>query len=372
MSVIVDGSNGLIFNDASTQTTAATGFGFKNRIINGDFRIDQRRAGASYTPSGGDTPVADRWGEYISQASKLTFQQQTASVGGTAGFTHCMGVTVASAVSIAAGDYFTLFQRIEGYNVADLAWGTAAAKTVTLSFLVYSSVTGTFGGSVTNSAYNRSYPFTYTINSANTWETKSVTITGDTAGTWLTTTGIGIEVGFSFGTGSTASGTAGAWTGSWKASATGAVSLVGTSGATWYVTGVQFEKGSTATAFDYRDYGSELQLCQRYCFGFKAVATNTYLSVGVAWSTTTMRSNFFLPVQSRVPATGIVVSAAGDFYFNNAGPGGGTQTSLVLGGSCQNSLRLNGDGASGMTAGYAGELFTNNANAAFYTTGSEL
>jgi hypothetical protein len=266
MSVIVDGSNGLIFNDASTQTTAATGFGFKNRIINGAMVIDQRNAGASVTATavGGVNYVLDRFGYSASQASKFTVQQNAGSVTPPAGFAYYLGVTSSSAYSVVSGDYFGIRQRIEGLNVADLAWGTASASSVTLSFWVRSSLTGTFGGSLANSAENRSYPFTYTISSANTWEQKSVAIAGDTSGTWLTTSGIGIQLNLSLGTGSTYSGTAGAWAGSTLLSATGATSVVGTSGATFYITGVQLEKGSTATAFDYRDYGRELMMCQRY------------------------------------------------------------------------------------------------------------
>jgi len=155
-------------------------------------------------------------------------------------------------------------QYVEGYNVADLGWGTANASSVTLSFRVYSSLTGTFGGSITNSGQDRSYPFSYTISSANTWTTISVTIAGDTSGTWLKTNGNGLSVFFGLGVGSTYSGTAGAWAGAAYFSATGATSVVGTNGATFYITGVQLEKGSTATSFDYRPYGTELALCQRY------------------------------------------------------------------------------------------------------------
>jgi hypothetical protein len=169
-----------------------------------------------------------------------------------------------SAVSIGAGDVFVLRQRIEGFNVSDLGWGTASAQAVTLSFWVRSSLTGTFGGSFQNNAENRGYPFTYTISSANTWEQKTVTVAGDTTGTWLTNNGTGILLGFSLGTGSTNSGTAGAWAGANYSSATGAVSVVGTSGATLYITGVQLEAGSVASPFERRDYGRELIMCQRY------------------------------------------------------------------------------------------------------------
>jgi hypothetical protein len=238
--------------------------GFKNRIINGAMVIDQRNAGASVTPTNTQYTL-DRWTSGVTQASKFSVQQNAGSVTPPAGFTNYLGVTSLSSYSVLAGDLFTIYQPIEGFNMADLNWGTANAKTITISFWVRSSLTGTFGGSIYNSAVNRSYPFTYTISSANTWEQKSVTIAGDTSGTWVgATNGVGMFVGFGLGVGSTFSGTAGAWTGSGLVSATGATSVVGTSGATFYITGVQLEKGSTATSFDYRPYGTELMLCQRY------------------------------------------------------------------------------------------------------------
>jgi hypothetical protein len=260
------------------------GFGFRNRIINGAMVIDQRNAGASVTPANNDYTL-DRWQVTVSQSSKFTVQQSTTA---PVGFTNSQKITSSSAYSVGANDYFAFRQRIEGFNCSDLSWGTANAKTVTLSFWVYSSLTGTFGGSLGNSAWDRSYPFTYTISSANTWEQKSVTIAGDTTGTWLTTNGIGIQVVFGLGVGSTYSGTAGSWSGSLLISATGAVSVVGTNGATFYITGVQLEKGSTATSFDYRPYGTELQLCQRYCQVISgAGVSNNYQRIGYGPGTST-------------------------------------------------------------------------------------
>jgi len=253
--------------------------GFKNRIINGAMVIDQRNAGASVTPINNQYTL-DRWYGVLSQASKYTVQQSTTA---PAGFINSLKVTSSSAYSIGAGDYFAIYQAIEGLNVADLAWGTASAKPVTLSFQVYSSLTGTFGGVINNSAIDRSYPYTYTISSANTWTSISVTIAGDTSGTWLTTNGVGLRVSFGLGVGSTYSGTAGAWAGALYISATGATSVVGTNGATFYITGVQLEKGSTATSFDYRPYGTELQLCQRYFESSFAIGTAPANAQATVW-----------------------------------------------------------------------------------------
>jgi len=238
---------------------------FKNRIINGDMRIDQRNAGASYSLTPTDILYTlDRWLAVFSQVTKFTVQQNAGSVTPPVGFVNYLGCTSTSAYSVAAGDYFLINQLIEGLNVGDLGWGTANAKTITISAWVYSSLTGTFGGALTNSAQNRSYPFTYTISSANTWTQISITIAGDTSGTWLTTNGIGIRVRFGLGAGSTFSGTAGSWAAANYVSATGATSVVGTSGATFYITGVQLEVGSSATGFEYNDYGKQLIQCQRY------------------------------------------------------------------------------------------------------------
>ena len=236
----------------------------KNRIINGAMVIDQRNAGASVTPTT-NSYALDRWLINVSQSSKLSVQQNAGSVTPPAGFSNYLGITSLSAYSITSTDYFQIQQRIEGFNFADLGWGTANAKTVTLSFWVYSSLTGTFGGSILNSGYTRSYPFTYTISAANTWEQKSITITGDTTGTWIgATNGVGARVSINLGVGSTLSNTAGSWYAGEYDGATGATSVVGTNGATFYITGVQLEVGSSATGFEYRQYGQELALCRRY------------------------------------------------------------------------------------------------------------
>ena len=259
----------------SAQTSLSPYTSFKNRIINGAMVIDQRNAGASLTPTDGQFS-ADRWVYGLTQASKFTAQQSTDA---PAGFSFSNLITSSSAYSVGASDEFEVFQRIEGFNTADLAFGTANAATVTLSFWVKSSLTGTFGGCLFNSATNRSYVFSYTISSANTWEQKSITIAGDTTGTWVgATNGVGRGVLFSLGAGSSRVTTAGSWNGAFNVGVTGQTNLVATNGATFYITGVQLEKGTTATSFDYRPYGTELSLCQRYyepLFGYVPIITGT-------------------------------------------------------------------------------------------------
>jgi len=260
------GNTAVTGNITASLFTSLSTFGFKNRIINGAMVIDQRNAGAAVTPTTSNNvyPI-DRFLTYATQSSKFTAQQNAGSVTPPVGFSNYLGFTSSSAYSILTGDFFLTAQRIEGFNFADMAWGTANAATVTLSFWVRSSLTGTFGGGLRNSANNRSYPFSYTISSANTWEQKTITIAGDTSGTWVgATNGEGVEILWSLGSGATYSTTSSVWSGNIYFSVTGATSVVGTNGATFYITGVQLEKGSTATSFDYRPYTTELQLAQRY------------------------------------------------------------------------------------------------------------
>lgn len=260
MSLTFNGLNGLSFGDGTSQNTAASGFGFKNRIINGDMRIDQRNVGVIITPSQ-DSFLTDRWKWGQTQSSKFTAQQSGVA---PSGFSNSLLLTVTSAHDVGISDYFTLYQPIEGYNVVDLGWGTSSAQTVCLSFRVRSSLTGTFGGAIRNSAGNRSYPFTYTISSANTWTIATVTIPGDTSGTWVTNSGVGMYVNFGLGVRPSLSGPSGSWASANYISASDTTSVAATLGATFYITGVQVEKSPTVTAYDYRPYNIEDVLCKRY------------------------------------------------------------------------------------------------------------
>jgi hypothetical protein len=256
VNAVTDANGGNTATINSMTPTADSLQGFRNRIINGDCRIAQR--GTAAVTTDGAFPV-DRF--YVPFSTDGAFSAQQDSSAPT-GFVNSVKFTTTTAdASLGATQYAYLRQPIEGTNVSDLGFGTANAKTVTLSFWVRSSLTGTFGGALWNSAFNRSYPFTYTISVADTWEYKTITVAGDTTGTWLTTNGIGINVGFSLGSGSTYSGTAGAWAAAGYITATGAVSVIGTLNATWYITGVQLEVGSVATPFERRPYGTELMLC---------------------------------------------------------------------------------------------------------------
>jgi hypothetical protein len=356
---ILDASGGNTATINSMTPTADSLQGFRNRIINGDMGIDQRNAGASVTPTS-NTYTIDRWFAGLSQSSKFSVQRSTTA---PTGFINSALITSTSAYSITSTDRFAFSQFIEGFNCTDLGWGTASAKTMTLSFQVRSSLTGTFGGAFQNNASDRSYPFTYTISAANTWETKTVTVAGDTTGTWLTNNEIGIQVRFSLGTGSTYSNTAGAWVAGDYRSATGAVSLVGTSGATLYITGVQFEVGSVATPFERIDYGRELMLCQRYYY--KTALLTAGVIAASAFATTTVGFSAFgsFPVRLRTNPSALETSGtATDYQWNgastvtcNAVPTVSTRTSTDM-------WQANGAVSSGLTAGQGGSFVTPSGN----------
>jgi hypothetical protein len=368
-------ATGITFPDASIQTTRAAQVpAFTNRIINGAMVFDQRNAGASVTPAA-NTYTLDRWRMLFggSATSKMSFQQSSTA---PAGFINSIIATVVSAYSVTGSDSINISQRIEGLNVADLAWGTASASTVTLSFWVRSSLTGTFGGSLKNSAEDRSYPFTYTISSANTFEQKTVTVAGDTSGTWLTTNGIGLIVNFSLANGGTTAGTAGTWASTNYNSATGATNVVATAAATFYITGVQLEKGSTATSFDYRPYTTELQLCQRYLPAYRADSgtSNWRLPAAAVSGTNQIYATVIFPVTTRVKPTGITVSAAANFTGGVDGLVANTAFSTLVFStvSSTKAARILGTTAtSPFTSGQAAEMEINSSGY-IYFDGCEL
>ena len=270
------------------------GFGTRNRIINGDMRIDQRNAGASVS-----TPPSytlDRWKvRYESKggvAGTCTVQRSTTA---PAGFTNSLLLTVGTAKTVVSGDRFGIEQPIEGLNMSDFGWGTATAQSVTLSFWVRSSITGAFGICFSN--FSRGYAATYTIGAVNTWEHKTVTITGDTGGTWATDTSTGTLVVFDIGMGSDARESTGSWQTGTYLGATGGSNLVATNGATFYITGVQLEPGTVATPFERRSYGQELSLCQRYY-------EELYIFSGAG--TTYIRENVLFKQTKRAVPTGYV------------------------------------------------------------------
>jgi hypothetical protein len=323
--------------------------GFKNRIINGAMPVSQYYGSTDTAVTGSTQYMIDRWRSIEITDGAMSVQQSTTS---TAGFNNSMKFTVTTAdASLSASQLCGFNQFIEGYNTADLGWGTANASTVTLSFWVRSSLTGTFAGAFRNSATDRTYIFNYTINSANTFEYKTITVAGDTSGTWDKTNGAGIDVIFSLGTGTTYQGTAGSWQASAAFNTSGAVSVIGTLNATFYITGVQLEKGSTATSFDYRPYGTELALCQRYCEAIIAGGSNAGLWPIQAGSTTNSRGVYSFKVQKRASAS--FTNLVSNSYICQYGSGNFTPTAVNLAASNASGAFIDST-CSGLTLGQAG------------------
>jgi hypothetical protein len=255
--------------------------GMRNRIINGAMMIDQRNNGASLTMANATGKyVVDRFSSYVvsGSAANLSGQQVTDA---PTGFVNSLKYTVGSAVTITTSDHFSPYQGIEANNISDLNWGTANAQPVTISFWVKSSVTGSFPINILNSGQTIGYGTLYTINQANTWTYVTKTIPGPTTGTWVTSgNNLGVLVFFSLGSGSSYLTTPNTWSSGTLYGTTGQTQLVTNAGATFQITGVQFEKGSVATPFEQRLYGQELALCQRYYFEFNSL-DHVYSPFGV-------------------------------------------------------------------------------------------
>jgi len=307
----------------------------RNVIVNGAMVISQR--GTSFTSVGNGDYTLDRFRVYSSGGGVFNVDQAS---DGPDDFTKSLKVTVATNdASIGSSDYYILNSRLEGYDTAQFNFGTSAAKTVTLSFYVKSSLTGTFGGSFTNSSETSAYVFSYTINAANTWERKTVTITGQTAGTWATDNTNSIRIYWDLGCGSGyVSGSTG-----WDSSVyglSGTVQLVGTSSATWQITGVQLEVGDTATPFEHRSYGDELARCQRY---YEVLDNKAFQLVGVVPNASSNReAPVTLMVTKRATPTIIIDdstnSDVGFFRFVGSTKDNGTNTAANV--STSNFLHI--------------------------------
>jgi len=350
--------------------SGANNVSFRNRIINGAMVIDQRNAGASVVFGTGSLFPVDRFKTYNTVGSGSTVQRSTTA---PAGFYNSLLFTVGTGASPSAADECIFFQPIEGFNVLDLGFGTAAASSVTISFQVRSSVTGTYALRLRNQAGNRSYVATYTISAANTWEQKTITIAGDTSGTWAKDNTIGILLTFDLGSGSNYNTTAGAWQAGDFTRTSGCVNFIATSGATFYITGVQLEAGTTASPFEYRQYGTELQLCQRYLPAFVSSSTNSTLPFNGAGANTVAQSGVFkFDVQARVPPTGVTVSSASHFTSSRPSTGNTVATAVTFGASSTEACQIQISAASGLAADAPYSLYANSASGVMLFTGCEL
>ncbi len=356
--------------------------GNRSLIINGAMTIDQRNAGAAVTLTGNQVYIADRWAVYETQSSVLSGQQNQGSVTPPEGFSNYMGYTSLGASTVSAGDIHIFFHNIEGFNFAQANWGSASAKPVTLSFWVRCSLTGSFGGSFINNDQNRAYPFTYTVSSSNTWEYKTITVAGDTTGTWKTDNTRGLNINWSLGTGSNFEGSEGAWVASNKFSATeGTVNLIETSGATWQITGVQLEVGDTATPFEHRSYGDELARCQRYYQRIQA-SSDTYKHFGLHFCAVDVGGTSYgtaaIPLVTTMRAIPtLVTTGTVSNYAVVAKNTNFTCTALSIDtgiddGTISGNMYINAYTGSGNTAGAAGALRANNTASAFIAMDAEL
>lgn len=279
--VAIEGDSSGILEFQSNGTTVMTVSSASqtalNKIINGNMLVAQRGTTGTAV-AGGSYLACDRWKAWEASDAAVTVSQETD--GPTGKFTKCLKYNITTAdASITAAQFGMVRQMIEGHNIIDLGFGTASAQSVTISFWVKSSLTGSHGAALNNGNEDRSYPFAYTVSSANTWEYKTVTIPGDTSGTWDTDNTAGMIVTFGLGAGTDYQGTADAWQAGNKFQPSSTVQNIGTI-SNWNVTGVQLEAGGAASNFEQLQFSDQFQLCQRY-YAVQDAAVNAYSSTGV-------------------------------------------------------------------------------------------
>lgn len=350
---------------------------FRNRIINGDFRIDQRGSASTPVTSGYS---ADRWVFYKNGSFTATLGQVSTPVQ-LNGFQYALKLNITSGASLSAGDYINLGQVIEGFNLADLMWGTPSASPITISFWIYSSITGTFSVALRNSAQNRAFVVNVTINGANAWQYVSINVPGDATGTWVVNNGIGLFTTFTFACGSTnQTSTTGSWATGGSLGTSSTTNFAATTGNAVYITGVQLEKGTVATPFEVRPFGTELALCQRYYVRFTGDGSYKPIGVATAISTTAATGIIVAPTSMRTQVQTIDISSSSntcgytssmiqgtttyttnDVYLYSAGTNFGFTTIGGTGNGMAslswNLIGINLTNGSGITAGWSGMYY---------------
>jgi len=344
---------------------------FKNRLINGAMTIDQRNAGASFTNSNQNILGLDRWRNYGLSGAVLTIQQSTTA---PTGFSNSQSVTVTT--STTANDSGGLAQLVEANNAIDLAWGTSSGKSVTMSFWVRGSVTGTYNVFFTYTGPTiYYYVATYTIDSANTWEYKTITVAAPptAAGAFANALNTAyLTARFTISSSGGSSQTANTWSTSSLPKSSGCVDLASNAGATFFVTGVQFEVGTVATSFDFRSIGTELALCQRYTQAIRGITTaNTPLANLANIASTRTYGAFWFGNEMRASPTASFSSANLFTTRNNSGSGL-TVTSISASNLTTYSCELDVSVASGLNAGDSSSLGMTTSTSALIIFSAEL
>ena len=273
-----------------------------NMVINGGMTVAQR--GVTSTSSGYQT--VDRFYTQEATSGVVTWSQSSDAPDG---FVNSVSLEVTTAdTSITTNEYVRIFQNVEGNVSSRLAWGGSGAKPAMLSFWVKSSITGTFGVALQDSLAATSYLQTYTINSANTWEYKTVYVPPATSGTWPTDNTQSIRLAFSVGMGSQYTQPASS---TWYTSGDyrgpdGVTNIMATVGNTFQITGVQLEVGDTATAFEHQSYGDELARCQRYFQDYTSGTWRSIMYTGDVTSGQTYYTSAPFAVEMRAAPTAVL------------------------------------------------------------------
>ena len=310
--VTIAADESVLFNETvtlSSDLVPSTALSNRNMIINGGMQVSQRNGTSSFALTNG-TFGTDRW-KYNGDSSRLTAQQVADA---PAGFYYSLKLASVGNNSPGTTTGSGMWMQLEGDDVTRLSYGTASAKTVTLSFWVKSSIAGNFGGAFSNGAMNRAYPFTFPVTTS--WNRVSITIAGDTTGTWVTSgNGYGLRVILNSASGSNFNASsAGAWVGYDRRDVSGTVQLEATSGATLNITGVQLEEGSTATPFEHRSYGDELARCLRYYWRFYNPTNNGAYGMAQRYAADNARVPIPLPLPMRIAPTAVETTGTASHY----------------------------------------------------------
>ena len=352
-------------------TVRPQGMGFntgrRNLIINGAMQVAQRGTSETSVTTAGYRNACDRF-RCGGNNGTWTISQDTDAPDG---FSNSFKMLLTATETISSASYWSVEQRIEGQNLQGLAYGTSSAKTVTVSFYVKSNVTGTYCLNLYQDDGNQNFPKTYTIDSANTWERKTISFVGDTANALDNDNVRSLRTVFHVVAGSGYnSGTPGTRVAYTDATfAAGQSAQIDAVNDYWQITGLQLEVGTNASDFEHRSFGEELALCQRYFFAQQALAGEDYYAfgIGAAENSGTFRGLSSFPVTMRIEPS-LTATASNTFFTQGFTPDG---TTAALDQSGRDCAYCNVFGSGG-TAGYAGRWLADNTDAAYLFWSAEL